>query len=383
MALTDFDRRRIELYLAGLHGPDPDADHEDDLRDTILCGACETRESIDRRYPDYFSNGLGIVYSTYIKQAQDFFAFVAPRSCFALCAADNRARFSHPTIVKSRLVADRDAKGVLLPLDRNRHWDDLLRVSQCDRPFEQKDDRLVWRGATTGVFNRSDESLDYSARYYVAFQKHRNANIDLKYSKLVQLDGCIDNVPIDLIWAHHDARGLTIAEQLGSKFLLCLEGNDVATGLKWMMASNSTVIMPAPTCETWFCEGELVPWEHYVPVEHDLSNVEEVHDWCLSNKGRCREIAENGKAFVSRFLDTWTEMSIIRTVVREYLDHSDVHIDFPSGERLAQVRNYARLQLRLARFVMYGAMIRRKIGTLRPGGDPIPAGGLPSGRAAS
>ncbi|QIB35000.1 glycosyl transferase family 90 [Ancylobacter pratisalsi] len=362
MDFTDFDRRRIELYVAGLHGADHGQSARDVPRDTVICGSCETRSSIERRNVDRFPKGLGAVYSAYVRQAQALFSFVAPTSSFSVCAADNRSRFLNPTIVKSRLVADRNSQGVLLPLDRNRHWGELLHLSKFDRPFDQKDDRLVWRGATTGVFNRAGLSVDYSARYYVALQNHKNANIDIKYNKIVQLDECVPDIPIELIKAHHDPQGLSLAQQMASKFLLCLEGNDVATALKWMMASNSTVIMPTPTCETWFCEGELVPWEHYVPIDNDLSNIEDVYDWCLTNNIRCREIAQNGKRFISKFLSVWNEANIIREVINCYVNSSDIDVHFPLRDRVFQAGNCVGLQFRFARFLASTVLMRRGIG---------------------
>jgi len=42
-------------------------------------------------------------------------------------------------------------------------------------------------------------------------------------------------------------------------------GNDVASGLKWMLASNSVVFMPPPRVETWAMESLLqVFWCHMV-----------------------------------------------------------------------------------------------------------------------
>lgn len=50
----------------------------------------------------------------------------------------------------------------------------------------------------------------------------------------------------------------TIREHLDYKFIMALEGNDVASNLKWVMSSNSLAVMTRPTCETWFMEGTLV-----------------------------------------------------------------------------------------------------------------------------
>jgi hypothetical protein len=50
---------------------------------------------------------------------------------------------------------------------------------------------------------------------------------------------------------------ISIGEHLKSKFILSLEGNDVATNLKWIMSSNSIAVSPPLKMETWYMEGTL------------------------------------------------------------------------------------------------------------------------------
>ena len=64
-------------------------------------------------------------------------------------------------------------------------------------------------------------------------------------------------------------------DHLGYKFIMCLEGNDVATNLKWVMSSNSLAVMPKPVYETWYMEGRLIPNYHYVEIKPDYSDLEE------------------------------------------------------------------------------------------------------------
>ena len=68
---------------------------------------------------------------------------------------------------------------------------------------------------------------------------------------------------------------MTLKEHLDFKFILSMEGNDVASNLKWVMSSNSIAVMPRPTCETWFMEGTLIPNYHYIEIKDDLSDLEE------------------------------------------------------------------------------------------------------------
>ena len=44
-----------------------------------------------------------------------------------------------------------------------------------------------------------------------------------------------------------DFYALTIREHLDYKFIMALEGNDVASNLKWVMSSNSIAVMTRPT----------------------------------------------------------------------------------------------------------------------------------------
>ncbi len=48
---------------------------------------------------------------------------------------------------------------------------------------------------------------------------------------------------------------MSIDEQLGHKFIMCIRGNDVATNLKWVMSSSSIAVMPRPDVESWYMEG--------------------------------------------------------------------------------------------------------------------------------
>ena len=350
MQFSEFQERRMAIYLGGIAR----APYEVDCTTTELAGvlalsAIESRKHLIKRLRAVLTRGVTKRYDIYYRQAQLLFSEVAPRSCFRLVAEDNRIRFDVPVILKSRMIADRDSKGVLLPLNWYRHWALLADLAGNDCPFDDKDDKLVWRGTTTGPFCRRSPADAYGSRYHLAHLSDLAPDIDVKFTKIVQQAKCGDDFPIAAVQAHMGPT-LSLREQLSSKYLLCLEGNDVASGLKWMMASNSTVIMPEPTCETWFCEGELIAWEHYVPVKHDLSNINEIYAWCLANPLKCKDIARNGRAFVAQFLDYATERAIINEVIRTYLDHSTTDVVYSWPERLLQFWSQQKLRSEKHRF---------------------------------
>lgn len=109
-------------------------------------------------------------------------------------------------------------------------------------------------------------------------------------------------------------------ELLRYRYLISVEGDDVATNLKWALWSKSAVIMPPPTMCSWAMEDRLVPWVHYIPVAHDFANLTAAVDWCEApaHAGACERIAAAGRAYMEahRFLDVEANAAVGRAVTR-------------------------------------------------------------------
>ena len=175
----------------------------------------------------------------------------------------------------------------------------------------------MWRGAFTGP-PKSVAKRNHISREWIVDLFHRTSG-----------DGAIDvgftGIPGDKKThpMYEDVRKcaaprMSLEDQLQNKYILSIEGNDVSTGLKWMMLSNSVVVMPQPSIESWFCESFLEPFVHYVPVKADLSDTEEVIEWCRDNDKTCAEIAQNGKNFAVNFTDPEKEIQLFEQVVKWY-----------------------------------------------------------------
>jgi hypothetical protein len=87
----------------------------------------------------------------------------------------------------------------------------------------------------------------------------------------------------------------------GHRYLLSLEGNDIASNLAWMLGHNSVVVMPPPQWETFLLQGLLRPWVHYVPV-HSPADVPHVLSWMRANEAACLQIIANANAWVEHLL---------------------------------------------------------------------------------
>lgn len=198
----------------------------------------------------------------------------------------------YPTFVKSRPIEGKNDNAVLLPLDSYRHF----RFVNDRKSFKEKSDGIVWRGA--------------------AYQNHRLRFLE-SCSKLKFINA--GNTAVEQNGKVPFAKPkMSINDQLRYKFILSLEGNDVATNLKWIMSSNSVCIMPRPKYETWFKEGTLLPNYHYIEIKDDYSDIADVFAKYANDKPACELIINKAHEFVSEYLSTKSMLKIARSVSLKY-----------------------------------------------------------------
>lgn len=216
-----------------------------------------------------------------------------------------------PIISKSRSTDFDNAS--LIMLNSNRHYGLIKDVKKYDIPYHNKKNCILWRGTTTGVLRRINGILinqrDLLASKYYSYDKSK---IDVGFSYVCHQ---ADNVE----YTKYVTGQMSIKDMLAYKFLISVEGNDVASGLKWMLSSNSLVIMSKPTCISIICENLLKPWIHYVPVKEDFSDLENIYQWCLDNKEKCQKIIQNANKYMSIFTDNFM-CEISAKVIKEYGD---------------------------------------------------------------
>ena len=196
--------------------------------------------------------------------------------------------------------------GVIMKMSVKRHWGNIPFVKQNDRPFIKKKNILVWRGSTTGQDSNSFED-----------------NRLLAVSKMIDDKNCDIGLTIVCQGQFPDRRllkkSMSLKQQLEYKYLLSLEGNDVASGLKWQLYSNSVVFMRKPRIVSWAMEDKLEPYVHYIPLLDDFSDFKEKIEWANNNQDKCKEISANATTFIEQFLDEKKEREIERLVLEKYL----------------------------------------------------------------
>ena len=188
---------------------------------------------------------------------------------------------------------------VIWKLNSKRHYGLIEEVDANDVPWGDKKNAAIFRGCLSGGrgdgYNR--ESSDYEncmtmRRCRLVYESDQSSLIDAKITNLL---GFVNETIRDVQLL---SERVTLEEQLRYKALIMLEGNDVSSGLKWALYSNSVVLMPPPTMTSYAMEELLEPYVHYVPLDPSLDNVEEQMQWIIEHDEEAQKIAQRGKLWI-------------------------------------------------------------------------------------
>ncbi len=231
-------------------------------------------------------------HSTYFFDFYPFIRRFSDELKFHYIAGDIDYEPEKPTFVKARPVTDSHSNSVILRLNSIRHF----RFVNDIVPYEKKDNVIVSRNEVRQQPWRSLLLEKYIGHEMTDFGQ---INSDASRPEWVK--------PY-----------LSISEQLKHKFVMCLQGHDVATNLKWVMSSNSVAVMPRPTIESWYMEAQLKPDYHYIEIKSDYSDLMEKVEWFITHPSDSKEIIHNAQQWVSRFKNIRVERIIMEEVVKRY-----------------------------------------------------------------
>ena len=201
-----------------------------------------------------------------------------------------------PSFVKTRPIKGDNQNAVLFKLNKVRHF-----TYTNDRVnFSEKLNLLIGRNAV-----QQKQRIDFFKKYF--------------HHPLCDL-GQINRGTNHDKWIKNK---ISINEHLKYKFILCIEGYDVASNLKWVMSSNSIAVMPKPKFESWLMEGELKPDFHYILIKDDFSDLEERLKYYIKNDNEAKKIIINANKYIEQFQNKKREDLISLLILEKYFHYSD------------------------------------------------------------
>lgn len=237
----------------------------------------------------YFKRGKK-KFSTYFFDLYKYTRYFNQNYRFLYLFGDVTEEMKEPTIVKSRPITKGTTNSVLMNLNQIRHFNFI-------------NDKLGFKSKKNMLVSRNIVAIPKRIRLLEMYFNHPLCNF-----------GQI-NTDIHPEWVKDY---MTIDEQLTYKFIMCIEGNDVATNLKWVMSSNSVAVMPRPAYETWFMEGTLIPDYHYIAIKEDYSDLIEKANYYIEHPEEAEAIIRHAHEYIRRFGNEKIERAVSLTVLDNY-----------------------------------------------------------------
>lgn len=262
-------------------------------------------------------------YDWHVKDLIPYLAITHPKDqSVAMWSGDIAVCMDQPYLVKSRPAQKpADCMSILFKLHSDRHFD--FKIDANISKFKKKKPVIVWRGADTG-HGFDSRSPPKGTRAYLL----HHVSLPFLDAGLTQEEQGIHPFYRQFLRAPMSRQQMTRC-----KYLLSIEGNDVASNLKWALASSSIVMMCRPTVVSWFMEDHLVPWVHYIPLQNDFSDMEKRYIWAEAHPEECMVMIKNAHHFVSMFLDEKNERLLLTRIIQWYKDTFQITTTDPRRDR--------------------------------------------------
>ncbi|KAG7356122.1 glycosyl transferase family 90 protein [Nitzschia inconspicua] len=210
-------------------------------------------------------------------------------------------------------------------LATDRHYRHLYEVYRADTVWSKKMNMAVFRGQLTGSREGYDKTLSDEENCYNLKRcrlVYNHANSTLIDASLTSTRGRLPDILNGVTLVGDKVR---LNYLLQFKGIIMIEGNDVASGLKWALLSQSVVLMPPPKHTSWAMEELLQPWVHYIPLDDFATNVEERMQWIVDHDEEARRISERASLWMEDLIfhpDAAEDDRLIQEeILRRYQSH--------------------------------------------------------------
>lgn len=180
----------------------------------------------------------------------------------------------------------------------------------CHLDFKHKKSTAVFRGSSTGNGFTIESNQRLKIAYLSSQNKVDEKNIPylncgitkwntrpkkMANSRQIQMINP-ETLPFSLV------EFMTLSEQSQYKYIVHIDGHVSAFRLSAMLSLNCVPLIVESVWNLWYSHL-LIPYEHFIPIKADLSNLYEQIDWCKNNDDACEMIASNALEFAETYLE--------------------------------------------------------------------------------
>lgn len=167
-------------------------------------------------------------------------------------------------------------KSYLASQESRDDWQDIMQQYQTDYPWDNqtKIPKAVWRGSLSAA----NDDLQ-SVRWRLC-QMATQMNSSVLDVGLVSIPSRHDH--LDLSWEAVGGRANVIPQVDFQQYaaIIDVDGNSWSSRFGELLCYNSVVLKVAPEFVEYFYQ-DLMPWQHYIPVQADLSDLIEMASYAV------------------------------------------------------------------------------------------------------
>ncbi len=201
------------------------------------------------------------------------------------------------------------------------YWESLYQeITQAnetvDYQWKNKIDKALWRGAPSDKYY-SMNNYKTKPRYILStLSKNHPKLIDAGYScTLLENGPIIEKLIIEegLLINH-----MSKPAHIKYKYLPTLDGYMCTwPGYIWRLLSTSVTFKQESDEIQWFYNA-LKPYEHYVPIKNDMSDLVEKIMWAKENDDLCKKISQNATEFIKNNMRVEHIYAHLFLILKEY-----------------------------------------------------------------
>lgn len=161
--------------------------------------------------------------------------------------------------------------------------------------WESKINKLLFRGEIG--FDSDNKTIIIASQI---FEKN-NDIFDFGLTTTKKIYNKELNKPITIIDMTNHKIVDDVSQPSKYKYILNIGSQDSIANLSDQMHTNSVVFLVNSKNKIWYFDI-MKEYEHYIPIDADLSNLIKQIKWCTDNDSKCKQIAQNASQFYEKHL---------------------------------------------------------------------------------
>ncbi|KAF7297401.1 CAP10 domain-containing protein [Mycena indigotica] len=168
-----------------------------------------------------------------------------------------------------------------------------------DLDWRDKQPIVYWRGVSNGGHIYGDNYRNFPRFRLMDIARDHPELFDVRISSFAD-NHCTEDCDADRIIEEYNITGEGSAREdlYGSKYALDVDGNSFSGRFLGLLRSGS-LVFKATVFTEYFSEW-LLPYEHFIPVNPDLSDLVEKIQWARDNDEEARKIQQRGLRFATK-----------------------------------------------------------------------------------